>query len=285
MWLIFALLNPFSEGFRSLFAKKASHEIDPIYISWANNLIPVIVFTPLIFFVEIKFNFHFWLGLFGSGIINVYATVIYMKALSEGEISNVMPMLSFTPLFLLITGPLMTGELPHLLGIFGVVLIVVGSYLLNLSLSKGDIFAPLKSIIRNKGTQLMFIVAFIWSFSANFDKISLNASSALQHIIFVNILVFSFLSVYLFIFRKGSISLAFKHRKYLLIISSFTTGSFIFHMTALSLTFVAYVVAIKRLSGVISVVLGNIYLNEQNLRERLLGSIIMFIGVLLIVVS
>jgi uncharacterized membrane protein len=56
-------------------------------------------------------------------------------------------------------------------------------------------------------------------------------------------------------------------------------------MTALSLTLAAYVVAMKRMSGVFSVFLGNIFLKEANLRQRLLGSFVMLLGVLLIVFS
>lgn len=55
------------------------------------------------------------------------------------------------------------------------------------------------------------------------------------------------------------------------------------HMTAISMTLVAYVIALKRTAGMISVVFGFFFLNEQNIRERLLGSTIMFIGVLFIV--
>ena len=56
-------------------------------------------------------------------------------------------------------------------------------------------------------------------------------------------------------------------------------------MSALSLTLAAYVVAMKRMSPMISVFLGSKFLNEPNVRERLLGVIVMIIGVLLIVLT
>jgi drug/metabolite transporter (DMT)-like permease len=56
-------------------------------------------------------------------------------------------------------------------------------------------------------------------------------------------------------------------------------------MVALSLTLVAYVIALKRLSGLISVFLGYYFLKERKIKERLLGAFIMFLGVLLIVLS
>ena len=60
MWVLFASLNPVSEAFRSYFAKKASVDADPALISWANNFLPVLIFTPGLFFIDLKFSPEFW---------------------------------------------------------------------------------------------------------------------------------------------------------------------------------------------------------------------------------
>jgi len=73
--------------------------------------------------------------------------------------------------------------------------------------------------------------------------------------------------------------------KNLSFVSLFTTGSFVFHMIALSMTLVAYVVALKRLSGLVAVLLGHFFLKEPNIRERFLGALIMFLGVLFILLA
>lgn len=285
MWLIFALLNPISEAIRSVIAKKLTRNIDSIYISLANNVLPLIFFFPVLFFIELKFNLNFFIGLFGSGLINIATAILYMKAIEKSDISKVMPMLSFTPLFLLVTSPVILGETIHLLGILGIIFVVIGSYLLNLDLSKNSIFEPFKGLLREKGTRYMLIVSFLWSFSANFDKLSIQNSSILQHIIFVNIIIV--LGVWLIIyFWKGiDFSEIKREIKGLSLISFFTTLAFIFHMTALSLTYVAYVVSFKRMSGLIAVFLGYFLLGEGKIKERFLGSFVMFIGVLLIALS
>ncbi|MBZ0200627.1 MAG: EamA family transporter, partial [Ignavibacteriaceae bacterium] len=81
-------------------------------------------------------------------------------------------------------------------------------------------------------------------------------------------------------FSAAAIKLEWKN---LLLVGLLTSAAFVLHMTALSLTYVAYVVALKRMSGMISVFLGYFFLKEANIRQRLLGSVIMFVGVLLIV--
>ncbi len=239
----------------------------------------------MLLLIDLKFNTQFWIGFLGSGIIQVINTVIYMRAISKGDISTVMPMLSFTPLVLLIASPFTIGEFPSSIGLIGILLVVLGSYLLNLDLKKMNPLEPFKAILKNKGTRYMLVVAVLWGISGVFDKISINNSSVLQHVTFLNVLVFISMTVIVVSQNKFDLGKMKESKADLFLVSLFTTGSYLFHYIALSLTLVAYVVSMKRISGVFSVLLGAYFLNEPNLRQRLLGSIVMFIGVLLIVFS
>jgi len=162
MWLIFALLNPISEGSRSLFVKKASRGVNSLVISWFNNVIPLILFTPGIFLLDLQINTNVIIGVTGSAVINVVAAILYMRAIQHDNISKVMPILSFTPLFLLVTSPLMVGEVPNKTGLLGIILLVIGSYILNLGRGKRSFLDPITGLFREKGTRYMFIVAVIW---------------------------------------------------------------------------------------------------------------------------
>lgn len=283
MWLIFALLNPVSESLRSVFIKRSSAKVNPILISWANNVIPVLIFPPMLLLINLKFNSMFWIGFLGSGIIQVVNTILYMKAISKGDISTVMPMLSFTPLVLLVASPFTIGEFPSPLGLLGIFLVVGGSYILNLDMKKMSLLEPFRSIIKNSGTRYMLVVAVLWGISGVFDKISINNSSVLQHITFLNLLVFVSLTVFVSVQKKFNLKKIGEAKSDLFLVSLFTTGSYLFHYIAISLTLVSYVVSLKRISGVFSVLLGFYFLNEPNIRQRLLGSIVMFLGVIFIV--
>ena len=283
MWVIYAILNPIADAARNVFSKKASSNINPLIISWANNLLPLLFFFPFLFFLDLKFNREFFEAVIVSGLINITAVILYHRAISKGEISLVVPMISFTPLFLLITSPIIVGEFPDVYGFIGIILIVTGSYLININLKTEGIFTPLKSLLKHKGTRYMLIVSFIWSISANFDKIGINSSSVFQYIFFVNLFVFSGTTIFITAKRKldfNSIKLEWKN---LFFLSLMTTFTFFFHMMALSLTLVAYVVALKRTAGMITVILGFFFFKEKNVRNRLLGSTIMFVGILFIV--
>ena len=283
MWVIFAVLNPVFDSLKGVFSKKASKQVDPLLVSWFNNLIPLIIFSPVLFFTELRFNSQFFEAIFISGLINITATILYHRALFKADISVVIPLLSFTPLFLLFLSPLIVGEFPDSWGLIGTLLIVAGSYLLNINLKKQNVFSPLKSLIKEKGTRYMLIVAFIWAISANFDKRGIEASSIYQYIFFINLFVT--LGTTIFVFSKRKISLPALRAEYknLLAVGILTSAVFFVHMTAITLTLVVYVVSIKRTGGMISVVLGYFIFKEKNIRQRFLGSAIMFAGVLLII--
>ena len=285
IWLIPALLNPVSESTRSLFIKKASGQVDPLVISWSNNIIPFFLFPISLFFVDLRFNTQFWIGFAGSGTIQIINTVLYMRAISKGEISTVMPMLSFTPLVLLITAPILVGEFPSLIGLGGVVLVVAGSYLLNIDLKNMSVLEPLKAIIKNKGTRLMLIVATLWGISGAFDKMALNNSSVFQYITFLNIVVFISTTIMVVYQKKFNLVKIREAKTNLFMVSFLTTCSYILHFAAISMTLVAYVVSLKRLTGMFSVLIGGYFLNEPKMKQRLGGATVMFIGVLMIIFS
>jgi len=56
-------------------------------------------------------------------------------------------------------------------------------------------------------------------------------------------------------------------------------------MTAVSLGIVSYVISIKRTSILFTVLFGFFIFKERNIRSRLMGAIIMILGVLLITLS
>jgi len=57
------------------------------------------------------------------------------------------------------------------------------------------------------------------------------------------------------------------------------------HMTAISLTKVAYMISLKRTSIIIGVIYGYLLFREKNIRERLAGAVIMFAGFVMIVTA
>src|SRR5262245_21206049 len=60
-------------------------------------------------------------------LLVAFSTLLYFRALQVTPISLCMPYISFTPVFLIVTGNVMLGELPAAEKLIGVVMIFIGS--------------------------------------------------------------------------------------------------------------------------------------------------------------
>lgn len=286
VWFILAILAAFFRSMMDVFSKKGLKNIDVYVLSWSMRFFTLVFMLPFLFFMEIpSLGNQFWPALFIGGSLNVITTILYLKAIKYSDLSITIPMVAISPLFLLMTSPLILGEFPNFFGFIGIVLIVLGSYTLNIKKYHKGFLAPFKALLKEKGPRLMLIVAFIFSITANFDKIGVLNSSPIFWVIAVNI----FLSLVLFpiMLYKSQKNLKQipSHLKALIPIGLFSALTLIFQMTAIKLTLVAYVISIKRTSTIMSVFFGYLIFKEKGIKERLIGSAIMILGVLFITLS
>lgn len=85
--------------------------------------------------------------------------------------------------------------------------------------------------------------------------------------------------------NKGRIIPAKKDMIQLLTIGVTYSLMVIFHMVAMSLTNVAYMISVKRMSLIFSIIYGYILFKEEKITEKASGGAIMFIGVVMIILS
>jgi len=282
-WFVFAFLTALFRSFTDVSGKSSLKNMDEYIVAWSLFLFALPFFAILLFFTDIpEIGDNFWVALLVGGGLNVFTNLIYMRAIKLSDLSITIPLITFTPLFMLITSPLILGEFPNLFGIAGIVLIVTGSYLLNFKEKKKGYLAPFKALVKEKGPRLMLLVAFIWSITANFDKIGIENSSVFFWPVAVNTFItIGFIPVVL-MRSKGKTRQIRKNYKKLLPVGFFHGLMIVFQMIAVSMTLVAYVISIKRTSAILSVVFGAVLFKEEGLKERLTGSVIMIAGVVLI---
>jgi uncharacterized membrane protein len=181
---------------------------------------------------------------------------------------------------------------------------VIGSYVLNISAEDKNFLDPIKSMLRNRGSWYMLIVAFLFAVSINFDKIALNNSDPFFGIAltvlaigvaFVLMAAYSLNSVRNISLQRPaknrdlapkSGSLAFPHRKYLslaVLIGAFVAIEAASINVAYTLQIVPYVIAIKRLSIIFVVLYGTLVFSEDETVKRLMGAALMVAGAIIIV--
>ena len=82
---------------------------------------------------------EFWTLLVWSGALNVVAYVLYIRAFRLSDASLVAPLVLLTPVLMLVTSPIMTGERAPPMGMFGVLLTVLGVGLLDVDGADGRV--------------------------------------------------------------------------------------------------------------------------------------------------
>jgi drug/metabolite transporter (DMT)-like permease len=290
VWLVLAILTAFFESLKDVKSKQSLVYLDEYWVTWATQVIAVICLLPMLWINGIPtIQPGFWLALVVGGSLNVVAFLLYIQAIKAADLSLTVPLIALTPLFMLVTSPIIVGEFPGPPDAIGVIMIVIGSYILNLQPGNlqandapRDFWAPLRSLIANPGCRKMLMVAGIWSITANLDKVGVANSSPF------------FWSVSLFAFVAGGISLILIWRRaklppqlgrywpLLVLTGAFSAAAIGFQMVAITLAPVTQVIAVKRMSSLISILFGYFLFGEKNIRSRLTGGIVMIAGVVVI---
>lgn len=286
LWLALAFTTACCESLKDVLFKQSMDDLPTPVLTWALFFFGLPFLVPLLLLSEpVVLTRAFWWALVCSVLINSVAVTLYIVAIrSSSDLSTTIPMIAFTPLFLLLTSPLLVGEFPGAQGIAGVLLVVAGSYVLNIRERSKGYLAPYRALLREQGPRLMLLVAFLWSIAANLDKIGLRNSAP---VFWLTATWLGLLLVLLpFTLRHlGVLTRRWSTPGLLLLIGFLNAVALLSQLTALSMTLVAYVIAIKRTSTVMSVLWGGLLLREAGLRERLTGVLIMLAGVVLIALA
>lgn len=316
MWLLFASLTAFFEACKDATGKQSLKNLDEYSVLFSFMSVGTLLMVPVLLLTEGLPTLQpgFFSALLIGGSLNILAFTLYVRAIKIADLSLTVPLVTLTPLFLLVTSPLIVQEWPTGADGIGVILLVIGSYVLNLPPSTSQASAaersrsptpepeslaaersrshsptpwqqsvrPLITMARNPGSRLMLCVAFIWSITSNFDKIGvLNSSPLFWAIALFSTIALGMVPFVFFRPHSKGIGPLLADWKLLGITGAFNAIAISFQMLALTTAPVTQVVAVKRMSTLLSVLFGHFLFREKGLQERLLGASIMVSGVVI----
>ncbi|MSU75707.1 MAG: EamA family transporter [Candidatus Magasanikbacteria bacterium] len=284
MWFLFSLSSAFADSIKDVFAKKSAIHIDEYVAAWSQRIFGLVILVPLmLWFWPKTLDATFWHALIIVIFFASIASVWYMKALKYSPLSVVLPIASLTPVFILVTSHFVNHELPSVLGIVGVCIAVIGAYVLQWSKRTQGFFTPFTHLVTDKGSRYMLGVALLWSITSPYDKVAIQHSNTFFYVGIASILYTLILLPPMF--TKGRFRSLIKNVKILAPIGFGQVLAIIFQMLAVPLTFVSYVTAVKRSSSIFAPLWGKVFFNEEKIKERLLGTVIILIGIVLMILS
>ncbi len=246
-------------------------------------LAPFVVLNPL---PPVPLAFWGWVAALVP--MELMAMWLYVLAIRDSPLSHSLPYLSFTPVLATVTGLLVLGERVSLQGFAGILLVVIGAYLLNIEHARGDglrgWLAPFPAILRERGSRLMLAVAALYSLTSVMGK------GALQYVppetfgpFYWCILGLSALVVFS-VGRPKLVRALWRRPGWHLAVGVLMGIMVLTHFMALARVEVAYMIAVKRTSLLFGILYGALWFREQGLGRNLLAGALMCLGVAAIVI-
>src|SRR5512143_707269 len=287
-WVILSLISAFSLATSDALTKRVITHENEYVIAWFR-----VVFALPALFVAAALSGPlpmpdgaFFAAFFAALPLELGAILLYYKALRISPLSLTLPFLSVTPVFLIVISFVLVGQGVSVLGGAGIALIGLGGYTLNLSALRAGFLAPFRAIARERGSLYMLVIALIYSVTSALGKIGVDHSSAP----FFGAVYFVALAVLMFPImarRSGKgrvLDLLRKNIRIALLPALFDATATVSHFYAVSMANVAYMIAVKRTSLLFGVLYGFWLFGERQMRERLLGAVLMFSGFVLVAV-
>lgn len=283
MWVVLGLLVAAGFSFQDIFAKNLVRTHDSRLVAWGWYAFSL-PWLWIVFLLTPNKTFG-WDLVFLAGLDSILlttATILYVRALQISDLSLVVPMLSFTPVFMLLTSRWMLDEMPGILGVVGIVMIAMGSYLINIRHRNIGFLEPWFRLFKDRGTRYALITALLYSIGANIDKLAVSRYSSPVWLCFLVSSTALLMGLYLLARKDFSFRPICASWRPLMILGAVFALSYLLQLAVIMMTLASYLVAVKRMSVVFSSFYGVWILRESSFKERLPGIMLMILGVILI---
>jgi drug/metabolite transporter (DMT)-like permease len=284
LWLPLSILTAFFNASAATVTKRHFSDMRPWEIGMIPNAYAGAMCLLILPFIEVPdLDPAFWWALGLSVPLLVTALFFQYRAIQLSPLSLTMPYLSFTPAFVIVTGFLILGETLNLWGLAGVLSIAVGGYVLNVEPGSGrGVFDPIKAAFREPGSWRMLITAAIFSVAGVLGRMGVLHSSPL----FFALTLFPAMGATFVVIGLATglarPSSLVKSPRWALLAGLCVTLEITAHHVAISMAKAAYMLAVKRLNTLISVIYGGMVFKERNIWVRLGGTGLMIAGVTMI---
>lgn len=237
----------------------------------------------------------FWGWLLVLVPLEIAAMLLYMAAIRDHPLSLTLPYLAFTPVFSMAIAAVVLGERVSLLGLAGVLLIVIGAWLLNLEQARRDDWRtwlrPLGAIRWEAGSRMMLGVALLYGVTSTLGKAALLYLPSAPFGAFYFAIIGLLAIPLLMLLPVGGTSISWRLSLQRLrarpgavfAVAGLNGVMVVTHFLALRHIEVAYMIAVKRSSLLFGILYGAFLFQEGGLANRAPGGLLMLAGVLVIV--
>lgn len=276
IWIIFALLSGLFVSAREIYIKRYINypaEIVGFTTRFFGSILLLIIALQSRIMIS---NLPLFAAVtLATVIITAIATTTRLRLIKKEDISLTTPWLGTIPAFMVIWTAILYGELPGWLSFLGILMVCLGSFSIGL---KG------KSFHLNKASLIMIAIAAMLGLTTSIDKLAIMASSAITYSLIWTISS----AVLMYGVAKKSNQRVFIIDKHLIVQAIFWVGEFLCQMYAVQYaefldSGTTYVKSLTMINIMSTILFGGILFKEFNIKKRLLSSLLIFTGAVIIV--
>ena len=294
LWVFLALLSGFFFALKDVLAKRMFRkDVSPKQLVFEEYLLLLLISMALLYpYIEFSSYSELWNYYLIKAVSVGIFTFLYFELLKKYEISTISPLLNLSPAILIVLSFLFLGEILTYLQLFGIVLIIGSTYVLEVVISHHSSKNPHRehfSIFDKfnwKFISVVLIMLFGLSFAAIYDRLILSEVNVHTNMFFTAFIISFFMIIYYI--KESSLIKAFKNtirEPETLVISFFTIISNFLVLFAISIptALVSLIIPLRRTSSLFSAILGGLIFHEKHIKQKAISISVMLIGILLIV--
>lgn len=281
MPVLICIVSAFFWAAFDLTRKLTLEKISSINLLLIFTITQLIIFFIWLFFEDFSINLiPYLLPGITLIIIGLFSALLFLKAIKQSDLSLTIPLLSLSPMFSSLFSFFFLNEQLSNIQYLGIFLIILGTLILySKELTIYEIFKSFKIILKNSSAKLMVLVSIIWSLTPVLDKICLKNSSVNIHGFIQSL---GMITLLIFLFKKDTVQTENTKKNWRIILLTVFIGSTatILQFYAILTNYVPIMESIKRSIGQLSsVFLGKIFFNEEVNKPKVVGVIVLSIGV------
>jgi drug/metabolite transporter (DMT)-like permease len=262
----------------------AKRSLDKQAFLWLASLVSLAVFVVPFALAARPVPPEAWPLIFLSGVLEAVYFLLLGSAYQRGDMSLVYPLArGSAPLFVLMFASLFLGEQVRWTGMLGIVLVVAGIYTLHLKvLNLRGLLAPFLSL-KDRPSQIALLTGLTIGSYSVVDKVGVGYTGPISYIFLVFSVCSLVLVPYMWLVKSQAIRREWRdNRPSILAVGVMSLCGFLLVLFALTVSQVSYVAPVREISVVFGAVLGALVLREPFARVKIAGSVLIFVGIVLI---
>lgn len=280
--ILLALIAALFSSLKGIARKHVSRDFSSVEIGYMGQVYGSVLLLPFAIwrFLDVGLNLTTGVitALFVSTIIIIGSTYLYIEALRITDISITEPIRNISPIFVALLEPLIMDINYETMLLGAAFLGSAGAYIL---VAKDSLITPIENM-KNKGALISVIVAFILAIYSIAQRFGATNADPL---LFTYLCYLTSLAGFWYWKRKESEQIEIKSyfRKDIFALGTVTALGVVAGIFAYSMISASEVTVIKQSSAVFSVLIGGRFFKEEDLVRKLLGAVIIMLGVLAVV--